>query len=189
MFQAFERRVLVPIRKYVLPMIRLDKETTKEAVCLVFEKVNMGGEKLDAFELVTAMFAATGLLNLREDWYGGGKDTGREKRLHKIDVLRGIDRSDFLRAVSLAHTYETRQKAIQAGRTGKDVPPVSCAHAALLNVPAEAYVAWRERVSSGFESAARFLHGRGLYWWKDVPYPSRITARAALYALRDTWTP
>lgn len=30
----------------------------KEAVCVVFEKVNTGGKPLDAFELVTAMYAA-----------------------------------------------------------------------------------------------------------------------------------
>ena len=65
------------------------------------------------------------------------------------------------------------------------VPAISCNHAALLNVPAEAYVAWREHVTRGFEAAARFLHGRGLYWWKDVPYPSQMTALAALFALRD----
>jgi hypothetical protein len=185
LFLAFENKVVSPIKSYVLPTIRLEKGTTKEAVCLVFEKVNMGGKKLDAFELVTAMFAATGLVNLRTEWYGEGEGPGREMRLHKIDVLRGIDRTDFLRAISLGHTYELRQRAVRAGRTGKELPPIACHHAALLNVPAEAYLAWRDRVTSGFENAARFLHGRGLYWWKDVPYPSQITALAALFALRD----
>ena len=33
---------------------------SKEAVCVVFEKVNTGGKPLDAFELVTAMYAASG---------------------------------------------------------------------------------------------------------------------------------
>lgn len=185
LFQAFEAAVLAPIRSYILPMIRLDKETTKEAVCLVFEKVNTGGKKLDAFELVTAIFAADGRINLRQDWYGAGGSSGHEKRLHDINVLRGIDRADFLRAISLAHTHGLRREAIAAGRAGKELPSIACTHAALLSLPAEAYLAWREKVSAGFERAAQFLHGRGLYWWKDVPYPSQITAMAAVFALRD----
>jgi hypothetical protein len=36
---------------------------------VVFEKVNTGGKPLDAFELVTAMYAAEGH-ELRKDWYG-----------------------------------------------------------------------------------------------------------------------
>ena len=191
LFQRFDKSVLEPIRNYMMPMIRLSQDTTKEAVCLVFEKVNTGGKKLDAFELLTAMFAAAGTVNLRTDWYGDktAKDpafrTGRERRLHDIDVLRGIDRADFLRAISLAHTHEIRRAAEAEGRSGKDLPAVSCTHAALLDIPAEAYVKWREAVSKGFESAARFLHGRGLFWWKDVPYPSQITALAALLAVRE----
>lgn len=194
LFQIFEKTVLEPIRNYMMPMIRLSKDTTKEAVCLVFEKVNTGGKKLDAFELLTAMFAAAGTVNLRTDWYGDktAKEptmrTGREKRLHAVDVLRGIDRADFLRAVSLAHTYEIRRAAEKEGRIGKELPAVSCNHAALLDLPADAYANWREAVSKGFEGAARFLHARGLFWWKDVPYPSQITALAALLAVRNNQT-
>lgn len=191
LFQRFDKMVLEPIRNYMMPMIRLSQDTTKEGVCLVFEKVNTGGKKLDAFELLTAMFAAAGTVNLRTDWYGDktAKDpalrTGRERRLHEIDVLRGIDRADFLRAISLVHTHELRRAAEDGGRSGKELPSVSCTHAALLDIPAEAYAKWCDAVSKGFESAARFLHGRGLFWWKDVPYPSQITALAALFALRE----
>ena len=191
LFQSFEKAVLDPIRNYQMPMIRLGKETTKEAVCLVFEKVNTGGKKLDAFELLTAMFAATGAVDLRADWYGekrggaSGAGAGREARLHAVDVLRGIDRSDFLRAVSLVHTHEVRRAAAAEGKTGKELPAVACNHAALLDLPADAYARWAEAITDGFENAARFLHGRGgLFWWKDVPYPSQITVIAALFALR-----
>lgn len=184
LFQTFKKDVLDPIKNYVLPMIRLGKETTKEAVCLVFEKVNTGGEKLDAFELLTAIFAASGIVNLRTDWYGEKEKLGREKRLHKFDVLKGIDRAAFLRAVSLVHTYERRRANEIAGKTGKDLPAISCKHAALLDIQAEAYVQWCEAITTGFENAARFLYGHGLFWWKDVPYPSQITALATLFALR-----
>ena len=36
-------------------------------MCLVFEKVNTGGKALDAFELVTAMYAGE-RFHLRDDW-------------------------------------------------------------------------------------------------------------------------
>ena len=182
LFQSFQEIVLDPIKGYKLPMIRLAQNTTKEAVCLVFEKVNTGGKKLDAFELLTAMFAASGSVNLRADWYGTANTVGREKRLHKFDVLKGIERTDFLRAVSLSHTYSARRAAETAG---KELPAVSCNHAALLDIPVNAYTQWCDAISAGYESAARFLHGLGLFWWGDVPYPSQITALAALFAVRN----
>ena len=185
LFERFRRDVLDPIKNYVVPMIRLGNETTKEAVCLVFEKVNTGGKKLDAFELLTAMFAASSAVNLRTDWYGERDDPGRKKRLHELDVLKGIDRTDFLRAVSLVHTHEQRRAAETDGKTGKELPAVSCNRAALLDIPAKAYTRWCDAITTGFENAAQFLHGRGIFWWKDVPYPSQITVLAALFAVRE----
>ena len=44
--------------RYQVPVITLAHDTSHEAVCLVFEKVNTGGKALDAFELLTAMYAA-----------------------------------------------------------------------------------------------------------------------------------
>ena len=60
LFRAFKREVLENFRKYRVPVITLGRATSKEAVCVVFEKVNTGGKPLDAFELVTAMYAAEG---------------------------------------------------------------------------------------------------------------------------------
>ena len=64
LYMRFRRQVLSAFRTYQIPVIQLEKETTKEAVCLVFEKVNTGGEPLTVFELVTASYAAEGY-NLR----------------------------------------------------------------------------------------------------------------------------
>ena len=75
-YMKFRTAVLKPIREYLVPAITLTKETSKEAVCLVFEKVNTGGVTLSVFELITATFAAEGF-NLREDWYGGPKGKGQ----------------------------------------------------------------------------------------------------------------
>ena len=57
-FRAFKRQILENFKYYRVPVIALDRSTSKEAVCVVFEKVNTGGKPLDAFELVTAMYAA-----------------------------------------------------------------------------------------------------------------------------------
>jgi hypothetical protein len=79
-FRAFKRCVLENFKYYRVPVITLDRSTTKEAVCVVFEKVNTGGKPLDAFELVTAMYAASGH-ELRKGWYGDDNTRGRNRRL------------------------------------------------------------------------------------------------------------
>jgi Protein of unknown function DUF262 len=78
-FRTFKRTVLENFKYYRLPVISLDRSTSKEAVCVVFEKVNTGGKPLDAFELVTAMYAAVGH-ELRKDWYGDDSTKGRHRR-------------------------------------------------------------------------------------------------------------
>ncbi len=75
----FRKQVLAAFRSYQLPAITLGKATSKEAVCLVFEKVNTGGVPLSVFELVTATFAADNF-NLRDDWYGS--------RLRRVEGTR-----------------------------------------------------------------------------------------------------
>lgn len=40
-----------------MPSIELGRRTSRAAVCFVFEKVNTGGKKLDAFALLTAIYA------------------------------------------------------------------------------------------------------------------------------------
>ena len=72
-FRTFKQQILENFNYYRVPVIALDKTTSKEAVCVVFEKVNTGGKALDAFELVTAMYAASGH-ELRKDWYGDGEE-------------------------------------------------------------------------------------------------------------------
>src|ERR1700722_2325942 len=81
----FYTEIIKNFEQYQIPVISLASTTSKEAVCTVFEKVNMGGKSLDAFELVTAMYAADGH-ELRKDWYGKGGETGRQHRF--INTLR-----------------------------------------------------------------------------------------------------
>lgn len=59
--------IIQTVSHYQIPVITLDKETPKEAVCQVFENVNQGGVSLTVFELVTAVFAMDDF-ELRPDW-------------------------------------------------------------------------------------------------------------------------
>ncbi|WP_428490286.1 DUF262 domain-containing protein [Rhodopila sp.] len=49
LFSAFKEGVLDNFKSYHVPVIALGHDTSHEAVCLVFEKVNTGGKALDAF--------------------------------------------------------------------------------------------------------------------------------------------
>lgn len=181
---AFMQRVLQPLQSYQMPVIRLERETSREAVCLVFEKVNVGGKKLDAFELVTAIFAgAAEALNLRDDWRdrfarirGGG--AGQGMAMPVFDNLRGFD---FLQAVSLAATHARRRKAEAAGAV--DLPQISARREALLALDLADFRAHAPAVEDGFREAGKFLAGQKVLWSADLPYPAQAVALAAIFAI------
>ncbi len=194
-FRKFKREVLENFKYYRVPVISLDRATSKEAVCVVFEKVNTGGKALDAFELVTAMYAAEGH-ELRKDWYGDDGQKGRHRRF--VDILRPADseagiianvsNTDFLQAVSLFYTRERRREAEHAGKTGKDLPAIIGNRQALLNLPLAAYKQYEKQVEWGFIQAAKFLHMLHIYRIFDLPYQSQIVPLAAIIAeIGDAW--
>ena len=180
-FRTFKRQVLENFKYYRVPVITLDRSTSKEAVCVVFEKVNTGGKALDAFELVTAMYAASGH-ELRKDWYGDDGTKGRHRRLAETlrpagadtGIIAGVSNTDFLQAVSLFHTRDRRRAAETAGKQGKELPAVSGNRQALLNLPLEEYKRYEAQVERGFVQAAKFLHMLHIYRIFDLPYQSQI---------------
>jgi hypothetical protein len=194
-FREFKKTVLENFKGYRVPVISLDRSTSKEAVCVVFEKVNTGGKPLDAFELVTAMYAADGH-ELRKDWYGDDEHKGRHRRF--IDTLRPADseagiianvgNTDFLQAISLFYTLERRREAEHAGKTGKELPAVIGNRQALLNLPLTAYKQYEKQVEKGFLQAAKFLHMLHIYRIFDLPYQSQIVPLAAIIAhIGEAW--
>lgn len=192
--RAFFKRIVDVIDHYKMPIIRLDKTNTREAICLVFEKVNVGGQKLDAFELVTAIYAAQ-RFDLREDWNGSEKPItkGRKQRMVGTpprDVLTQLASTDFLQACTLLYTRQRRQDAEVAGKTGKELPQVTCKRDALLGLPLDAYRAHADAVESGFVETARFLNAHKIIWVKDIPYPPLLVALASVFAImgRDAKT-
>jgi hypothetical protein len=194
-FRNFKRQVLENFKSYRVPVITLGQATSKEAICVVFEKVNTGGKALDAFELVTAMYAASGH-ELRRDWYGDEVTKGRHRRfaetLRPADAEAGIiaevANTDFLQAVSLFHTRDRRRKAEAAGKLGKELPAVSSNRQALLNLPLEAYKQYEQKVERGFIQAAKFLHTLNIYRIFDLPYQSQVVPLAAILAdIGEAW--
>lgn len=194
-FRTFKRDVLENFKYYRLPVITLDRSTSKEAVCIVFEKVNTGGKPLDAFELITAMYAASGH-ELRKDWYGDDSMKGRHRRLAEAlrpadaeaGILARVSNTDFLQAVSLFHTRDRRRAAERAGKSGKELPAVTCNRQALMNLPLEAYKQYEAQVERGFMQSAKFLHTLHIYRIIDLPYQSQIVGLAAILAdISDSW--
>lgn len=183
-FFEFKDKVLDAYNEYQLPLIVLRKETSKEAVCLVFEKVNTGGVPLSVFELVTASYAADGY-NLRDDWYGSDQRgvSSRHKRLAKEPVLKGVENTDFLQAVTMLHTLDKRRADIAEGKSGKQVTPVSAKRASVLDLPLEAYKRWADAVEQGFLRAAKFLRQESLKSQRDLPYRTQLAPLAAVLAL------
>lgn len=194
-FRSFKRKVLENFKYYRVPVISLDRSTTKEAVCVVFEKVNTGGKPLDAFELVTAMYAAAGH-ELRKDWYGDEANKGRHRRFvdtmrpptSEAGIIANVSNTDFLQAISLFYTRERRREAERAGKQGKELTAVTGNRQALLNLPLDAYKKFEKQVEHGFVQAAKFLHMLHIYRIFDLPYQSQIVPLAAIIAdIGEAW--
>jgi len=166
------QEIIERFQKYEVPVISLGKETPKEAVCLVFEKVNTGGVVLTVFELLTATYAAADYL-LRDDW------RAREQRLKVHKVLEGMQSDDFLQAVTLLASWDRRQNAPNADRA----PGISCKRKDILDLDLEEYRRWAEPATRAFEQAARFVHTQNILTGRDLPYRTQLTPLAAILAL------
>ncbi|NTX33488.1 DUF262 domain-containing protein [Myxococcus sp. CA033] len=186
-FMEFREKVLDPFRRYMLPVISLTKATSKEAVCLVFEKVNTGGVPLTVFELITATWAADGF-NLRDDWFGPRGKGGRQARLSKRPLLRDLQPTDFLQGLSLLYSLERRKQDLAAGRSGKEVTSVTAKREHVLEMPLTVFKKWAEPLTQGFEQADRFLRSEGFHHPKFLPYRTQLTPLAAVLAhLGERW--
>lgn len=212
-FFDFQREVLNNITGYQIPVISLGADTSHEAVCVVFEKVNTGGKALDAFELLTAMYAADGH-KLRNDWLGinqserdkeqafdwmGSVVTGQDQLKRGIQshfaeylrsgsetqgVLAKVASTDFLQAIALLHGREMRLAA-EAAHPDKESewPAVRATRQALLDLPLDAYKKYCSKVVNGFERAAQLLLEQHIYRVIDIPYQSQLVPLAAIFAV------
>jgi hypothetical protein len=155
-----------------MPVIQLGKNTKREAVCVVFEKVNTGGKKLDAFELLTAIYAGgeEGFM-LRERWASCVKRLSDSIALRDHPITR-LQATEFFQALALLHTLDLRKTHHATGESG-EAPPISCTRDTVLKIPLNAYKKHAERLEEGFRKAGRFLFSQHIYWFKDVPTSHR----------------
>lgn len=174
LYDAFESEVIKRFEQYQVPVIELKKETPKEAVCLVFERVNTGGVALNVFELLTASFAADDF-PLRDDW------NEREHRLKaQHPVLRGLQSDDFLQAISLLVTQARRRESLATGATADKVPGIGCKRKDILKLEVADWQDWADRVEDGFVRAARFLYRQKIFKAGDLPYRTQLVPLAAI---------
>ena len=174
--RSFRQSVLNAFTDYDLPVISLDKETPKEAVCTIFEKVNTGGVTLSMFELVTASFAAQDEnFSLRDDW-----DARRDRMHRAYGVLKGVEGNQFLQAIALLSTRERHQKAIAEGQPQNRIPAINCRKNDILELDVDDYHRWADRVEDGFEKAAKFLLSQFIFTSYNVPYNTQLVPLAAL---------
>lgn len=175
LFDRFEAEVIDRFKQYLVPVIELKRETPKEAVCLVFERVNTGGVALNVFELLTASFAADDY-QLRDDW------NVREERLKsQHPVLRNLQNDDFLQAISLLVTQARRREALASGATTDSAPGISCKRKDILRLEVADWRRWADSVEAGFVQAARFLHGQKIFKEWDLPYRTQLVPLAAMF--------
>lgn len=170
--QTFLNSVLTPMRTYAIPSIELDRDTSKDAVATVFEKVNQGGVRLTVFELLTAKFAGDGTyfrehgtdFRLKDDW---------EKTAEIITqrpVLLGLEQTEFLQAVTLL--------ASQAGAAATTARKDD-----VLDLELADYLVWAPRVREALKWVAGFLDAEHIHTARDVPYPTQLVPLAVVRVL------
>ena len=168
--EKFDTKVVDPLKGYTMPVIMLDKDVPREAVCAIFEKVNTGGVRLNVFELLTAMLAADGL-DLRRDW-----DAMREA-MHQHDVLRAVSNDRFLQAVSLVATLS---RARMSG-SSDHLEGIGCQRRHILSLTRAEYEHWAPNVRDGFVRSAEFLADVHVFSARDLPYAAQLVSLAALF--------
>ena len=198
-YTAFQDNVIAPFCEYQLPVITLAKSSRREAVCQVFEKVNTGGVKLNAFELVTASYAADGF-DLRADWYGrrardganamegryqrflAGREKGKAEGVQRLGrILKAVRETDFLQCVALLSTRSSRLRDQQEPELSADKwTGISCKRATILDLPLQEYERWADLAEEGFFRAGRFLIQQGYYRSVDLPYVTQVVPLAAI---------
>ena len=182
-YKRFNSEVLVAIHEYKVPVITLNKNTPKEAVCQVFEKVNTGGVSLTVFELVTATFAADNY-SLRDDWYGkkdeeGNREQGRYDKMVAVNkLLSVVSDVDFLVAMTLLTRYHLKQEH------GDEAPAVSCKRQDVLNLQLQDYLKHKDALTDGFVEAANFIYGeQRIFHARDLPYTTQLIPFSVLFTL------
>ena len=159
-FTELLSKVIMPTQQYQMPVILLDKNTPKEAVCQVFENVNTGGVSLTVFELVTAIFAMDDF-PLRKDW------EDRQSRWFSDDLLSNVTATDFLTALTLLASFKAKRT-------------VSCKKKDVLSLSLAEYKKYADSLCSGFSIAEKLLKEERIFASRDLPYSTQLIPLSAI---------
>ncbi len=169
-FTEFYSRVVMVTMQYKMPVIYLEKDTPKEAVCQVFENVNTGGVALTVFELVTAIFAMDDF-DLRSDW------RTRKEKYFDNSLLKDVSATDFLTSLTLLYTY----KRVHDEGEGT----VSAKKKDVLSLPLEVYKKYADALSKGFVATEKILEEERIFSVDNLPYSTQLVPMAALCTLLE----
>lgn len=163
----FEDDVLSSFQQFKVPAIELGIDTTREAVCKVFEKVNTGGVTLTVFELVTATFAASHF-NLPEDWKARS-----ERMRERHSLLKVADGTAFLTALTLYASFRKAQSESSA---------VTCKRKDVLELVVADYQRLADEMEYGFKKAAQFLAEEKIFDPRFLPYATQLIPLSCICA-------
>ncbi len=177
---AFQAQLLMPVASYKIPAIELDASTSKAAVATVFEKVNTGGLSLNAFELLTAMFAGD-----RDYYEQNGTDFRLNDDWHQTkesfagySVLSGVESIDFLEAVSLLSTWR-RARAAGAG----EQVAITARREDLLRLTLPDYLSAVGPLREAFLWIAKYLADQHIFDVRFLPYAKQLVPLAVIRAI------
>lgn len=163
----FEDDVLSSFQQFKMPAIELGIDTTREAVCKVFEKVNTGGVTLTVFELVTATFAASHF-NLPEDWKARS-----ERMRERHSLLKVADGTAFLTALTLYASFRKAQSESSA---------VTCKRKDVLELVVADYQRLADEMEYGFKKAAQLLAEEKIFDPRFLPYATQLIPLSCICA-------
>ncbi len=162
--KRFYTRIIRPLVRYSVPIIRLDRATSQQGIGSIFAQANSAGLPLDVFELLTAKFAVEDPdFDLHHDW------EKTEKTLRLYPALDGIDRTLFLSAVAL---YATGKEGHASGF-----------RESILGLSLEQYKPAAKKMRIAFNEAAVFMAQRCIFNTEQVPYSAQLVPLAVMIAL------
>lgn len=162
--KAFNNKVLKPLAAYQVPMIRLDRETARSGIAAIFAHANASGLQMDVFELMTSVFKLENAdFDLLRDW------AHIESQLRQYPALDDIDKTQFLSAVALYHTFK---KGKADGH-----------REAILSLNLADYRRGADAMIHGFAEAAKFMRERCIINTRQVPNNFQLVPLAVIIAL------
>jgi len=169
----FEEEIIYQFLQYLLPVILIGKDSPKDAICQIFERVNTSGVILTSFELLTATYAMDDF-RLRDDWKEINAKFKEDKKLNKIE------NTDFLQAVSLLSTFERKQEKISKGLPEDEIPAISCKRKDILKLELENYKKWSKIARDGFVKSGRLLAQQSIFNEGNLPYRTQLIPLASV---------